>query len=112
LKFLHDPSLSGEKTPAEQAAIDNAAQAVKPSSASPSGTQNVAAANASPKESFESAAGSGSKWVRPYLKFRMPTFTFSPNELQTLVRFFHGYVRATGTLIKEPLQPLSEQESW
>jgi hypothetical protein len=48
--------------------------------------------------------------VRPYLKFRMPTFNFSPNELQTLVRFFMAMSGQQEPYIKEPLQPLSEQE--
>jgi hypothetical protein len=48
--------------------------------------------------------------VRPYLKFRMPTFTFSPNELQTLVRFFMAMSGQQEPYIKEPLQPLTEQE--
>jgi hypothetical protein len=40
----------------------------------------------------------------------MPTFTFSPNELQTLVRFFMALSGQQEPYIKEPLQPLSEQE--
>jgi hypothetical protein len=48
--------------------------------------------------------------VRPYLKARMPTFSFSPNELQTLVRFFMALSGQQEPYIKEPIQPLSEQE--
>jgi hypothetical protein len=48
--------------------------------------------------------------VRPYLKARMPTFNFSPNELQTLVRFFMALSGQQEPYIKEPLQPLTEQE--
>lgn len=48
--------------------------------------------------------------VRPYLQFRMPTFNFSPNELQTLVRFFMAMSGQQEPYIKEPLQPLTEQE--
>jgi hypothetical protein len=40
----------------------------------------------------------------------MPTFTFSPNELQTLVRFFMAMSGQQEPYIKEPLQPLSDQE--
>jgi hypothetical protein len=40
----------------------------------------------------------------------MPTFTFSPNELQTLVRFFMAMSGQQEPYIKEPLQPLTEQE--
>jgi hypothetical protein len=48
--------------------------------------------------------------VRPYLKARMPTFNFSPNELQTLVRFFMALSGQQEPYIKEPLEPLTEQE--
>jgi hypothetical protein len=48
--------------------------------------------------------------VRPYLNFRMPTFNFSPNELQVLVRFFMAVSGQQDPYIKEPLQPLTEQE--
>src|SRR6185503_1059459 len=41
LRFLHDPSLSGEKTPAENAAIANAEQAAK-ASASPAANEGSA----------------------------------------------------------------------
>ena len=40
----------------------------------------------------------------------MPTFNFSPNELQTLVRFFMALSGQQEPYIKEPLQPLTEQE--
>ncbi len=118
LRFLHDPSLSGEKTPAEQAAITNAEQAAK----GPSGPASSAtAANAGKMPAVPvGASPTGGKLkpqpgldrngVRPYLKFRMPTFTFSPNELQTLVRFFMAVSGQQEPYIKEPLQPLSEQE--
>ena len=43
-------------------------------------------------------------------KARMPTFSFSPNELQTLVRFFMALSGQQEPYIKEPLQPLTEQE--
>jgi hypothetical protein len=40
----------------------------------------------------------------------MPTFNFSPNELQTLVRFFMALSGQQEPYIKEPLQPLTEEE--
>ena len=49
--------------------------------------------------------------VRPYLKFRMPTFNFSPNELQVLVRFFMAMSGQQEPYIKEPLQPLTSRRS-
>jgi cytochrome c551/c552 len=111
LKFLHDPSLSGEKTPTEQAAIDKAVQAANGPNASTPGPQPPAAAKASPTGGhLKPQPGLDRNGVRPYLKFRMPTFTFSPNELQTLVRFFMAMSGQQEPYIKEPLQPLTEQE--
>src|SRR6185436_5630825 len=48
--------------------------------------------------------------VRPYLQFRMPTFNFSPNELQLLVRFFMAMSGQQDPYIKEQLQPLTAEE--
>ncbi|HEV7472502.1 MAG TPA: hypothetical protein VGN90_00540 [Pyrinomonadaceae bacterium] len=111
LKFLHDPSLSGEKTPAETASINNAEQAAKNSIAAPSGSPAANAPAASPSGGkLKPQPGLDRNGVRPYLKFRMPTFTFSPNELQTLVRFFMAMSGQQEPYIKEPLQPLTEQE--
>jgi cytochrome c2 len=118
LKFLHDPSLSGEKTAAQNAAIDNAAQAAKPNASSPTapstasaGAQSPSAANTTPTGGhLKAQPGLDRNGVRPYLKFRMPTFNFSPNELQTLVRFFMAMSGQQEPYIKEPLQPLTEQE--
>jgi cytochrome c551/c552 len=118
LKFLHDPSLSGEKTAAATAAISNAEQSVKSTNAASSSDQKENAGRM-PAPPASAATGSGKlkpqpgldrNGVRPYLKFRMPTFNFSPNELQTLVRFFMAMSGQQEPYIKEPLQPLSEQE--
>lgn len=131
LKFLHDPSLSGEKTPAQQASIDTAAKGAgsAPAAASPSaaggsdtnasGTPPVSGGTggsvggtaASPASGhLKAQPGLDRNGVRPYLKFRMPTFNFSPNELQALVRFFMAMSGQQDPYIKEPLQPLTEQE--
>jgi hypothetical protein len=120
LRFLHDPSLSGDKTPAENAPISNAEQAAKsasaPSPAAPAASGSVGNANAGGTPAvpvggkLKAQPGLDRNGVRPYLKFRMPTFNFSPNELQTLVRFFMAMSGQQEPYIKEPLQPLSEQE--
>jgi cytochrome c2 len=127
LRFLHDPSLSGEKTPAQQAAINNAEQSAPgageaPATASPSapGGQNGGQNQPTPADGGRAATpvsghlkaqpGLDRNGVRPYLQFRMPTFNFSPNELQTLVRFFMAMSGQQEPYIKEPLQPLTEQE--
>jgi len=112
LRFLHDPSLSGEKTPAENAAIDNAAKSAASSSPAPAAQSEAAGKMpALPGGGhLKAQPGLDRNGVRPYLKFRMPTFTFSPNELQTLVRFFMAMSGQQEPYIKEPLQPLTEQE--
>src|SRR6185503_10931252 len=76
LKFLHDPSLSGEKTPAQNAAIDNAAQAAKPNASSapassagtaPGSAPAPAAANATPTGGhLKAQPGLDRNGVRPY----------------------------------------------
>jgi cytochrome c551/c552 len=109
LRFLHDPSLSGEKTPAQTAAIDNAAQAAS-TPANAAGAAPAAASAAPTGGHLKPQPGLDRNGVRPYLKFRMPTFTFSPNELQTLVRFFMAMSGQQDPYIKEPLEPLTEQE--
>jgi len=111
LKFLHDPSLSGEKTP-EQARQINALASPQPSapSASPGATATASPAPSNLAAKLPPQPGLDRNGVRPYLQFRMPTFNFSPNELQVLVRFFMAMSGQNDPYIKEPLQPLTEQE--
>ena len=106
LRFLHDPSLSGEKTPAQ------AQQIAALPSPSP---QPSASPGASPAANNQTAhllpqPGLDRNGVRPYLQFRMPTFNFSPNELQILVRFFMAMSGQQDPYIKEPMPPLTDQE--
>ena len=106
LRFLHDPSLSGEKTP------EQARQVAALPSPSP---QPSASPGASPAANNQAAKlppqpGLDRNGVRPYLQFRMPTFNFSPNELQILVRFFMAMSGQQDPYIKEPMRPLTEQE--
>ncbi|HLL70732.1 MAG TPA: c-type cytochrome [Pyrinomonadaceae bacterium] len=54
--------------------------------------------------------GENKNGVRLYLKARMPTFNFSPNELRTLVRFFLAVSSQQEPFIKEPVTPLTDQE--
>ncbi|HKO96256.1 MAG TPA: c-type cytochrome [Pyrinomonadaceae bacterium] len=112
LRFLTDPSLSGQKGPvAEPAAAQpprantNAAPAASPQPGSPAQTN----ANGS-NGKLKAQPGLDRNGVRPYLQARMPTFNFSPNELQTLVRFFMALSGQQEPYIKEPIQPLTEQE--
>lgn len=111
LKFLHDPSLSGEKTPGAgsagiQPAVASASPAVGADAPNAGGTPPVPATSSK----LKAQPGLDRNGVRPYLKARMPTFNFSPNELQTLVRFFMALSGQQEPYIKEQLQPLTEQE--
>jgi len=54
--------------------------------------------------------GANKNGVRLYLKARMPTFNFSPNELRTLTRFFLAVSSQQEPFIKEPVNPLTDQE--
>jgi cytochrome c2 len=48
--------------------------------------------------------------VRSYLKVRMPTFSFSPNEIQLLVRFFQSEAGQSMPYVPQTLEPLTEKE--
>lgn len=126
LRFLHDPSLSGEKSANSGSANPGSAAAgsakagsagILPAapSASPTTPANATTAGRMPAlpasdSKLKAQPGLDRNGVRPYLKARMPTFNFSPNELQTLVRFFMALSGQQEPYIKEPLQPLTEQE--
>ena len=115
LKFLHDPSLSGEKTPAQQQQLNSLvapgpqAPATNGQATTPAQAGTTAGA-ASQRPRLRAQPGLDRNGVRPYLHFRMPTFNFSPNELQILVRFFMAMSGQQDPYIKEPMQPLTEQE--
>jgi len=48
--------------------------------------------------------------IRKYLKARMPTFSFSPNEVQVLVKFFGAQTGQPSPYVAEQLEPLTDQE--
>jgi hypothetical protein len=54
--------------------------------------------------------GENRNGVRTYLRVRMPTFNFSPNELRTLVRFFLAVSAQQEPYIKQQAEPLSAGE--
>ncbi len=116
LRFLHDPSLSEAKGTTAFAQPQQQMQ-LQPQPQSQPQAQPRANPGATPLPRPEATAGSlkaqpglNRNGVRPYLKARMPTFNFSPNELQTLVRFFMALSGQQEPYIKEPLQPLTEEE--
>ena len=128
LRFLHDPSLSGEKTPVQQQQINALTSGNPQATASPQANQTGQANQAGPATQAGLATQQGQNaqpantvklrpqpgqdrnGVRPYLNFRMPTFNFSPNELQILVRFFMAMSGQQDPYIKEPMLPLTDQE--
>jgi cytochrome c551/c552 len=97
LRFLHDPSLSGT-------------QSATPGTAAPAPANDAAATGNGSQNKYQLQPGADRNGVRPYLKVRMPTFNFSPNELQTLVRFFMAMSGQQEPYIKEQLAALTEQE--
>jgi cytochrome c2 len=112
LRFLHDPSLSGEKTPAQAQQIAALPSPSPQASASPSPGASPGATQAAANQAgkLKPQPGLDRNGIRPYLSFRMPTFNFSPNELQILVRFFMAMSGQQDPYIKEPMRPLSAQE--
>jgi hypothetical protein len=128
LGFLRDPSLSessatkGNATtsPSATAPSGNASQSTPPVS---SGTAQGGSQPAPPVTStvsvgqttsdlqnlqFHPQPGEDRNGVRRYLKARMPTFTFSPNELRLLVRFFMAVSAQQEPYIPEPIEPLNQ----
>jgi len=108
LRFLHDPSLSGEKTPEQAQQIAALPSPSPQATSSPQPGASPAANNVTGH--LLPQPGLDRNGVRPYLQFRMPTFNFSPNELQILVRFFMAVSGQQDPYIKEPLLPLTAQE--
>ena len=109
LRFLRDPSLNNSQTNSEAGRTDNAPG--KPTST----TGSAKPANTPPTAAqieghLRPQPGADRNGVRTYLKARMPTFSFSPNELQTLVRFFMAVSSQSDIYIKERQEPLSEEE--
>ena len=84
LRFLKDPSLSDENGAPPPKGTDAAALSAQP--------------------------GLNRDGVRVYLKARMPTFNFSPNELQALVNFFMGASEQAQPYIPEKIDPLTADE--
>ncbi len=116
LRFLTDPSLSEQRGPT---AAETARPQASPGNGQPANGNQNATASVSGNGNGQEASSSGKlkpqpgldrNGVRPYLQARMPTFNFSPNELQILVRFFMALSGQQEPYIKEPLQPLTEQE--
>ncbi len=99
LKFLRDPSLAGPQAAeklTQQIAQHDAGATPQPSAAAMAG--------------LTAQPGANRNGVRQYLRARMPTFDFSPNELQSLVNFFMGASVQPQPYIPERLDPLTADE--
>ncbi|HKP88205.1 MAG TPA: c-type cytochrome [Blastocatellia bacterium] len=68
------------------------------------------AADWAPSFRLSPAWGMNRNGVRGYLKVRMPTFHFSPNELQALVNFFMAASDQHQPYIPEQLDPITTEE--
>ncbi len=97
LRFLKDPSLSSG-APSEQAA--KLAQHLT----------GGGPAAASGEASLGKQPGLNRNGVRSYLRVRMPTFNFSPNEVQALVNFFMGSSAQQMPYLPERLDTLTPDE--
>jgi cytochrome c551/c552 len=96
LRFLKDPS---QATPAERASLAQAAAGHAPN-----------ADEWAESTGLHAQPGMNRNGVRRYLKARMPTFNFSPNELQALVNFFMGSSSQAQPYIPEHLDQLTADE--
>jgi cytochrome c551/c552 len=131
MRFLKDPSLTSATSATggqEQGAIKAAmpgvmahltgagsvakpAPAAKPASAPAAMPAAQPATPAlDPPSMLSAQVGANKNGVRSYLKARMPTFNFSPNELQALVNFFMGASAQQMPYIPERLDPLTNDE--
>jgi cytochrome c2 len=107
LRFLHDPSMAEEKPAGTVSPVTTPKPTASPAAAASASPGTTPTAGS---ERLPAQPGADRNGVRPYLKVRMPTFNFSPNELQTLVRFFMALSGQQEPYIKEQLEPLTEQE--
>lgn len=114
LRFLKDPSLSGNAAGTANAIAAAHLAGASPPAPQPSSTPGSEGASSSAASiqtiALKPQPGRNENGVRKYLRARMPTFNFSPNELQTLVNFFMGSATQPQPYIPERLDPLTTEE--
>lgn len=125
LNFLRDPSLSHGSSVQQQqggasSSTGGASVANTSAQTNASGGGNQTAGQQASQQSGQTQdrshgelptqPGADRNGVRSYLKARMPTFNFSPNELQKLVRFFMAVSSQEDPYIPQQLDPLTDQE--
>jgi cytochrome c551/c552 len=82
----------------------------QPAAAPPAAAPQPSTAQAAQGGMLMAQPGMNRNGVRRYLKARMPTFNFSPNELQAIVNFFMGASSQQQPYIPEHLTPLTADE--
>jgi cytochrome c551/c552 len=82
----------------------------QPAQTAQGGGQTSTGAQPQAEARLKEQPGQDRNGIRPYLKARMPTFNFSPNELRTLVRFFMAVSAQQDPYIQEPIEPLTNDE--
>jgi hypothetical protein len=115
LRFLRDPSLASPQERAQLAASVAAhgppASNGKPPNGQPPPPNGLASAEDwSRSLQLHGQPGVNRNGVRRYLRARMPTFNFSPNELQALINFFMGASDQPQPYIAEHLEPMTPDE--
>ncbi len=129
LRFLEDPSLSAQTEDDRSGAVANTTDGTRANqSGTPSGAFGVRSQTPPGPEGGTQTAprnggggggqvhalppqpGEDRNGVRTYLRARMPTFNFSPNERRTLVRFFLAVSSQQEPYIRERLDPLTDEE--
>jgi cytochrome c551/c552 len=109
LRFLRDPSMSAAQ-PKADAAATNTTQSKSTATSTTTQVPKDQVTASQIERHLRPQPGSDQNGVRTYLKARMPTFSFSPNELQALVRFFMAVSSQSDIYIKERQEPLTEEE--
>ncbi|MDT7602121.1 MAG: hypothetical protein QOF61_118, partial [Acidobacteriota bacterium] len=117
LRNLANPSSAGASNPHAAQTPAPTQSGAQTSPAQGSAQPSQPAAQSSPQQRaqangahYKPQPGANHNGVRIYLHARMPTFTFSPNELRTLVRFFMAVSSQSEPYIKPQIAPLTDDE--
>lgn len=104
------PTAAGSQTNSATAGVKASPSSQPAAAAAKPAAPAVAAAPLDPPSLLSPQLGANRNGVRMYLKARMPTFNFSPNEIQALVNFFMGASAQQMPYIPERLDPLTNDE--
>src|SRR6185503_5952412 len=113
MAHLQSASLQGTPGKIGQQNQNSQNQNAQPQNGQAQGELTQASADAAdwaPSFRLSQPWGMNRNGVRSYLKVRMPTFNFSPNELQALVNFFMAASEQHQPYIPEQLDPITSEE--